>query len=128
MFGLNKSRNEVVGLPDKPDDLNILIEWKDPISSSKNPVRTAKKADLGVGVEWAWSPANGLAGSPITTSTLGWAFGDNWLNDHDVPWSWWWNFIAYSGKTEADERTIATHMLLRAWRDMLNINWLTITY
>jgi hypothetical protein len=22
--------NEVVGLPDKPDDLNILIEWKDP--------------------------------------------------------------------------------------------------
>ena len=23
--------NEVVGLPDKTDDLNILIEWKDPI-------------------------------------------------------------------------------------------------
>jgi hypothetical protein len=24
--------NEVVGLPDKPDDLNVLIEWKDPYS------------------------------------------------------------------------------------------------
>ena len=38
--------NEVVGLPDKPDDLNILIEWKDPITSQALSQRHTKKADL----------------------------------------------------------------------------------
>ena len=39
--------------------------------------------------------------------------------------SWYWNFIAYSEKTEADERTM-THMLLEAWRDEAENKCLTI--
>ena len=38
--------NEVVGLPDKPDDLNVLIEWKDPHSLQELPQRHTQKTDL----------------------------------------------------------------------------------
>ena len=48
---------------------------------------------------------------------MGWAMWNNVLVDHSVSWSWWWNFIAYSGKTTADEKTIATYMLLECWKD-----------
>ena len=72
-------------------------------------------------VEWAWSPiSNRIANYYINPKPWGWAFWDNILDDHTVPWSWWWNFIAYSGNTEADERTIAAHMLLEAWKDEAN--------
>ena len=110
--------NEVVGLPDKPDDLNVLIEWKDPIKSKHYPKGTPRKLTFVCSVEWAWSPMNNrIANYYINPKPWGWAFWDNWLNDHDVPWSWWWNFMAYSGKTEADERTIAAHMLMASWKD-----------
>ena len=39
------------------------------------------------------------------------------LNDHDVPWTWWWNFLAYTGRSTADERTIAAYMLMASWKD-----------
>ena len=86
--------NEVVGLPDKPDDLNILIEWKDPITSKHYPKGTPRKRIFVCSVEWAWSPMNNrIANYYINPKPWGWAFWDNWLDDHDVPWSWWWNFI-----------------------------------
>ena len=50
--------NEVVGLPDKPDDLNILIEWKDPIPFKNHPKGTPRKLTFVCSVEWAWSPMN----------------------------------------------------------------------
>ena len=37
-------------------------------------------------------------------------------NEYSVPWRWWWLFLGYTGKTEADERTVATHMLMEAWK------------
>ena len=110
--------NEVVEIPDKPDDLNVLIHWKDPISAKNYPKGTPRKLTFVCSVEWAWSPMhNRIANYYINPKPWGWAFWDNILDDYTVPWSWYWNFIAYSGKTEADERTIATYMLLEAWRD-----------
>ena len=60
---------------------------------------------------------NRIANYYINQKPWGWAFWDNWLNDHDVPWSWWWNFLAYSGRTKADEKTIAAYMLMASWKD-----------
>ena len=48
---------------------------------------------------------------------MGWALWDNRLDDHDAPWNWWWDFLAYCGKTEADERTIAAYMQMASWKD-----------
>ena len=82
------------------------------------PQGTPRKLTFVCSVEWAWSPMNNrIANYYINPKPWGWAFWDNWLDDHDVQWSWWWNFVAYSGRTEADERTVAAHMLLEAWRD-----------
>jgi hypothetical protein len=49
---------QVVGLPDKPDVLNILIEWKDPITFKHYPRGTPRKLTFVCSVEWAWSPMN----------------------------------------------------------------------
>ena len=113
--------NEVVEIPDKPDDLNVLIHWKDPILAKNYPRGTPRKLTFVCSVEWAWSPmSNKIANYYINPKPWGWAFWDNILDDYTVPWSGWWNFIAYSGNTEADERTIAAHMLLEAWKDEAN--------
>ncbi|MDA7792208.1 hypothetical protein N8979_00155 [bacterium] len=117
--------NEVVGLPDKPDDLNILIERKDPIPYKDQPKGRPRKLTFVCSVEWVWGPnykMNEITNYYINPKSWGWALWNNWLDDGDDPlstekWRWWWNFIAYSGKTEAEERTIAAHMLLEAWRD-----------
>ena len=34
-----------------------------------------------------------------------------------MPWSWWWNFLAYSGRTKIDVKTIAAYMLMASWKD-----------
>lgn len=110
--------NEVVCLPDKPDDLDISIAWKTPIQGKHFPKGTPRKLIFICSVEWAWSPMhNRIASYYINPKPWGWAMWDNVLDDHSVPWSWWWNFIAYSGKTTADEKTIATYMLLECWKD-----------
>ena len=93
--------NEVVEIPDKPDDLNVLIHWKDPILAKNYPKGTPRKLTFVCSVEWAWSPMhNRIANYYINPKPWGWAFWDNILDDYTVPWSWYWNFIAYSGKTE----------------------------
>ena len=38
--------NEVVEIPDKPDDLNVLIHWKDPILAKNYPKGTPRKLTL----------------------------------------------------------------------------------
>jgi hypothetical protein len=45
---------------------------------------------------------NRIANYYINPKPWGWAPSDNRLDDHDVPWSWWWDFLAYSEKTNAD--------------------------
>ena len=50
--------NEVVGLPEKPDDLNVLIQWTNGIGSKKYPKGTPRKLTFVCSVEWAWSPMN----------------------------------------------------------------------
>ena len=50
--------NEVVEIPDKPDDLNVLIHWKDPILAKNYPKGTPRKLTFVCSVEWAWSPMN----------------------------------------------------------------------
>ena len=110
--------NEVVGLPEKPDDLNVLIQWTNSIGSKKYPRGTPRKLTFVCSVEWALSPMNNrIANFYINPKPWGWALWDNRLDDHDVPWSWWWDFLAYCGKTEADERTIAAYMLMASWKD-----------
>ena len=110
--------NEVIGLPEKPDDLNVLVEWKNPIHSKYFPKGTPRKLTFVCSVEWAWSPMNNrISNYYINQKPWGWALWDNILDDHSVPWSWWWNFTAYSGKSTADEKTIATHMLLETLKD-----------
>ena len=108
---------EVVTLPDLPKGLDPKIEMDQPLL--KNPLKTSpRKLTYLFSVEWAWSPMhNRIANYYINPKPWGWAFWDNILDDYTVPWSWYWNFIAYSGKTEADERTIAAYMLLEAWKD-----------
>jgi hypothetical protein len=60
---------------------------------------------------------NRIANYYINPKPWGWAPSDNRLDDHDVPWSWWWDFLAYSEKPNADERTIATYLLMESWKD-----------
>ena len=92
--------NEVVGLPEKPDDLNVLIQWTNGIGSKKYPKGTPRKLTFVCSVEWAWSPMNNrIANYYINPKPWGWALWDNRLDDHDVPWRWWWDFLAYCGKT-----------------------------
>ena len=110
--------NEVVELPEKPNDLNVLIQWTNGIGSKKYPKGTPRNLTFVCSVEWAWSPMNNrIANYYINPKPWGWALWDNRLDDHDVPWSWWWDFLAYCGKTEADERTIAAYMLMASWKD-----------
>ena len=109
--------NEVVGLPAKPDDMDVFVEWVNPIASERRPKGTPRKLTFVCSVEWAWSPMNNrIANYYINPKPWGWALWDNWLDDHSVPWRWWWLFLGYTGKTEADERTVATHMLMEAWK------------
>jgi hypothetical protein len=49
--GPKQRLNEVVGLPDKPDDLNILIEWKDSIPLKHYPKWTPRKLTFVCSVE-----------------------------------------------------------------------------
>ena len=101
--------NEVVRLPEKPADLNIFIQWIDGIGPKKYPKGTPRKLTFVCSVEWAWSPMNNrIANYYINPKPWGWALWDNRLDDHDVPWSWWWDFLAYSEKTNADAKNIAT--------------------
>ena len=110
--------NEVVSLPEKPDDLNVLVEWKNPIQPKRFPRGTPRKLTFICSVEWAWSPMNNrISNLYINQKPWGWVLWDNILDDHTVPWSWWWHFIAYTNNTKADEKTIATYMLLENWKD-----------
>ena len=114
----NQRLNVVRCVADKPNDLDVLIQWKNPIPYRHYPKGTPRKLIFVCSVEWAWSPMNNrIANYYINPKPWGWALWDNRLDDHDVPWSWWWNFMAYSGKTKADERTIAAHMLMASWKD-----------
>ena len=49
---------EVVGLPEKPDDLNLLIQWKGLIPCKRFQKGTLRKLTFVWGVEWAWSLMN----------------------------------------------------------------------
>ena len=93
----------------KPADLNIYIRWIDGIGPKKYLKGTPRKLNFVCSVEWAWSPMNNrIANYYINPKPWGWALWDNRLDDHDVPWSWWWDFLAYSEKTNADAKNIAT--------------------
>lgn len=109
--------NQVVSLPEKPVDLDVSLVWENPIQGKHFPKGTPRKLTFICSVEWAWSPMNNrIANYYINPKPWGWALWDNVLDDHSVPWSWWWDFVAYTGKTNADEKTIATFMLLESWK------------
>ena len=46
------------------------------------------------------------------------------LSDHDVSWTWWWNFLACSGRTKADEMTSSAYMLRAFWKDEVEQQYL----
>ena len=50
--------NEVVGLPEKLDDSNVLIKGKDLIPCKQFQKGTPRKLTFVWSVEWAWSPMN----------------------------------------------------------------------
>ena len=96
--------NEVVSLPEKPADLNICIQWIDGIGPKKYPKGTPRKLTFVCSVEWAWSPMNNR-------------IANYYINPKPWGWALWWDFLAYSEKTNADERTIATYLLMESWKD-----------
>ena len=104
--------NEVVGLPNKPDDLNIMIEWKDPIPSGRYPKGTPRKLTFVCSLEWAWSPMHSrIDNYYLNPKPKNWLLWNNWPNDNEGYWQW--DIVAFSNKVKADERTIAAHMLLK---------------
>ena len=114
----NQRLNVVRCVADKPNDLDVFIQWKNPIPYKHYPKGTPRKLIFVCSVEWAWSPMNNrIANYYINPKPWGWALWDNRLDDHDVPWSWWWDFLAYSWKTRAGQKTIAAQMLLASWKD-----------
>ena len=71
--------NEVVGLPAKPDDMDVFVEWVNPIASERHPKGTPRKLTFVCSVEWAWSPTNNrIANYYINPKPWGWVLWDNW--------------------------------------------------
>ena len=48
---------EVVDLPERPENLNIQVDWMNPLQK-KRPKGSPRKLIYLCGVEWAWSPAH----------------------------------------------------------------------
>ena len=106
--------SEVVTLPDKPEGLEVKVEFLE--SYPHYPVRTPRKVLFLGGVEWAWSPANSRRDNYyLNPKPKHWLLWDHWLDDQVRPWRWNWNILAWAPRVKADEKSIAMHMLKHIW-------------
>ena len=106
--------SEVVTLPDKPEGLEVKVEFLE--SYPHYPVRTRRKVLFLGGVEWAWSPANSRRDNYyLNPKPKHWLLWDHWLDDQVRPWRWNWNILAWAPRLKADEKSIAMHMLKHIW-------------
>ena len=55
----------------------------------------------------------------------GWLLWNNWVNDHTVPWTWYWDYIAYGNRCRVDEKTIATHLILEFWKSEVEVSYVS---
>ena len=106
--------SEVVTLPDKPEGLEVRVEFLE--SYPHYPVRTPRKVLFLGGVEWAWSPANSRRDNYyLNPKPKHWLLWDHWLDDQVRPWRWNWNILAWAPRVRADEKSIAMRMLKHIW-------------
>ena len=106
--------SEVVTLPDKPEGLEVRVEFLE--SYPHYPLRTPRKVLFLGGVEWAWSPANSRRDNYyLNPKPKHWLLWDHWLDDQVRPWRWNWNILAWAPRVKADEKSIAMHMLKHIW-------------
>ena len=114
----NQRLNEVSFFVEKANELDVFIQWKNSISLKYHPKGTPRKLIFVCSVEWAWSTMNNkIANNNINLKPWGKSLWDNRLSDHDVAWSWWGDFSAYSSKTKADQKTIEAKILVSSWKD-----------
>ena len=106
--------SEVVTLPDKPEGLEVRVEFLE--SYPHYPVRTPRKVLFLGGVEWAWSPANSRRDNYyLNPKPKHWLLWDHWLDDQVRPWRWNWHILAWAPRVRGDEKSIAMHMLKHIW-------------
>ena len=106
--------SEVVTLPDKPEGLEVKVEFLE--SYPHYPVRTPRKVLFLGGVEWAWSPAHSRRDNYyLNPKPKHWLLWDHWLDDQVWPWRWNWNILAWAPRVRGDEKSIAMHMLKHIW-------------
>ena len=108
--------NEVVGFPPRPDGLDVSVEYIDSLGK-EYPKGTPRKHTFVCSVEWAWSPAhNRIDNYYLNPKPKHWLLWNNWVNDRVWPWTWNWDVMAFAPRIDADEVTIATHMVMETWR------------
>ena len=108
--------NEVISLPKLPKGLDPKIEWIEPLRRQP-PKASPRKLTYLFSVEWAWSPMhNRIDNYYLNPRRTGWLLWNNWVNDYTVPWTWYWDYIAYGNRCRVDEKTIATHLILEFWK------------
>ena len=106
---------EVSYLPELPKGLDPKIEWIEPLL--RQPPRSSpRKLTYLFSVEWAWSPMhNRIDNYYLNPRRTGWLLWNNYIDDGAVKWSWHWELLAYGGLSRANEKTIASHLLLEFW-------------
>jgi len=98
--------NEVVSVPLIHDKLKPKIDWLNPLQK-RRPKGSPRKLSFLCSVEWAWSPMhNRIDNYYLNPRRDGWLLWINRLNDHTVPWTWWWDFVAYANKCKAEDEEV----------------------
>ena len=109
--------NEVVSVPPIHDKLKPKIDWLNPLQK-RRPKGSPRKLSFLCSVEWAWSPMhNRIDNYYLNPRRDGWLLWINRLNDHTVPWTWWWDFVAYANKCKAEDELVANHLLIEYWKN-----------
>ena len=103
--------NEVVTVPKLPKGLAPKVEWVEPLLRDR-PKASPRKLTFLFSVEWSWSPMHHrIDNYYLNPKPENWLLWNNWHNDNEECWQW--DIVAFSNKVKADERTIATHMLIK---------------
>ena len=108
--------NEVVGLPPRPEGLDVKIEWEHRLKK-EHPKGSPRKLTFVCSAEWSWSPAHHrIANYYLNPKRKYWFLWNNWVDDQTYPWAWHWDVLAYAPRIEADECSVAAYMLLEHWQ------------
>ncbi len=107
--------HEVVGLPQRPDPFDGIVDYGMG-GSSIVPKKLGRDAVYLCQVEWAWSPAhNRIDAYYLHRGRTHWSLWSKYFDDNDWPWRWVGNPVAAVPKKQADEKTAAVHLLIDFW-------------